>query len=63
LTEDEARHSLEFKDYFIIEPEFHWWTDKNIYKGKRLSDGFRYTSDKNDQWLTKEELRTMIKTQ
>ena len=31
VTEDDARHTLEFDDYFIIEPEFHWWSPKNIY--------------------------------
>lgn len=63
LTEDEARHSLEFRDYFMIEPEFHWWTDKSPKGGKKLQDGFRYTSDKNTEWLTVEQLNEIIKKQ
>lgn len=60
LTEEESRHALEFKDFFLIEPEFPWW-GKLIHKGaKRLKDGFRYTSDTNDWWLTKEEIKRML---
>lgn len=57
LTEDEARHSLEFKDLFIIIPEHYWWQPKNWKGGKALPEGFRYTSDKNRNWLTLKELR------
>jgi UDP-N-acetylglucosamine 4,6-dehydratase/5-epimerase len=60
LTEDEARHSLEFDNYYIIEPEYYWWSAKDSMKaGKKLPDGFRYTSDKNDRWLKLDELRKM----
>ncbi|MBN1824466.1 MAG: UDP-N-acetylglucosamine 4,6-dehydratase (inverting) [Endomicrobiales bacterium] len=61
LTEDEARHSVAFKDHFVIEPEYHWWTSKIYIEkgGEKLTDNFRYTSDKNDKWLTIEELKKM----
>lgn len=34
---------------------------RRLYKGdgKQLADGFRYTSDNNDAWLTPENLRKM----
>lgn len=60
LTEDEARHSLEFDKFFVIEPEHCWWKIKNWEGGKTLPDGFRYTSDKNDNWLTIPQLQGMI---
>lgn len=59
LTEDEARHSLDFGDVFIVEPEQHWWNFDNWKGGKRLPDGFRYASDNNTQWLKDEELIAM----
>ena len=61
ITEDESRHAKEFKDFFIIEPEFHWWCDDNFKDGKALKDGFRYGSDNNPQWLTKEEMQKSLK--
>lgn len=59
ITEDEARHAKEFSDYFIIEPEFAFWDKENHIDGKCLPEGYRYSSDINDKWLTKEELKRM----
>ncbi|KKG07359.1 UDP-N-acetylglucosamine 4,6-dehydratase (inverting) [Methanosarcina sp. 2.H.A.1B.4] len=59
ITEDEARHAKEFSDYFIIEPEFAFWDKENHMDGKSLPQGYRYSSDINDKWLTKEELKRM----
>lgn len=61
LTEDEAKHSREFNDSFVIEPEHPFWDKQNIMGGKPLPEGFRYTSDNNDKWLSKEELMKIIK--
>lgn len=60
ITEDEARHALEFDDKFIVEPEFPWWDFENWKGGKRLSDGFRYTSDNNPVWMQDGELRKVV---
>ncbi|MEG3054730.1 MAG: UDP-N-acetylglucosamine 4,6-dehydratase (inverting) [Methanoculleus sp.] len=42
LTEDEARHSKDMGDYFIIEPELRFWQKNNGHEGKSLPEGFRY---------------------
>lgn len=60
ITEDESRHAKEFPDYFVIEPEFPFWKKEKSTLGKILPDGFRYSSDINDEWLSKEELKKMI---
>jgi len=59
LTEDESRHSLEFDNFFVIEPEHPWWKVDLWSDGKKLPDGFRYTSDKNINWLSIEELKKL----
>lgn len=59
LTEDEARHSLEFNDKFIVEPEHPWWDCEHWKGAKRLPDDFRYSSDNNTQWLKDSELYSM----
>lgn len=61
LTEDEARHSKEFDDSYVIEPDHPFWNVKNLEGGKTLPEGFRYTSNNNEKWLTKEELTKIIK--
>jgi UDP-N-acetylglucosamine 4,6-dehydratase (inverting) len=60
LTEDESRHSLEFKDYFIILPEDPKWDYKPPKGGKKLPDGFRYESGTNKWWISEKELLEMI---
>lgn len=62
ITEDDARHTLEFNDYFIIEPEFQWWSAKTHISngGKPVKEGFAYASNLNDKWLTVEELVRMV---
>ena len=61
LTDDEARHTKEFNDFFVIEPEHPFWTEKHLEDGKKLPEDFRYASDDNDEWITKEELKKIIK--
>lgn len=60
LTEEEARHSRDMGDYFVIEPEHPFWNPKDLDGGTPLPEGFKYTSDTNDWWLTKDELRAML---
>ena len=60
LTEDEARHTKEFDNYFVIEPEHPFWEKDNFRDGKSLPEGFRYTSDGNDKWLTEDEIEKIV---
>jgi UDP-N-acetylglucosamine 4,6-dehydratase (inverting) len=60
LTEEEARNAKEFENYFIIEPEHAFWNKDYFKEGKSLPSGFKYSSDGNNQWLTKEELKIML---
>ena len=59
IMEDDARHTKEFDTYYVIQPEFSWWSEKYVENGKSLPDGFKYTSDVNEEWLTVEQLRSL----
>ena len=61
ITEEEARHSREYEDHFVIQPEFPYWTEESYWNvtGNPLPDGFKYAS--NEKWLTKEELQCLLK--
>jgi len=61
LTEEEARHAQEFSDYFVIEPENPLWRGGCLEDGRPLKEGFRYSSDTCNWWLTKEELGEIVK--
>lgn len=60
LSEEEARHAKEFDNYFVIEPEYLFWEKDTLKGGKTLPANFGYTSDNNNWWLTKEELKKML---
>lgn len=60
ISDDEARHTLEFDDMFVIQPLHPWWFSDNFKEGRPLPDGFRYASDSNTQWLTAEDLRALL---
>jgi UDP-N-acetylglucosamine 4,6-dehydratase/5-epimerase len=51
ITEDDARTTLELPDRYIVRPmlydeEVHYHADE-----KSVPDGFKYSSDENDEWL------------
>jgi UDP-N-acetylglucosamine 4,6-dehydratase len=60
ISEDEARHTVELDDMYIIQPLHPWWRTENWAGAKPLPDGFRYTSDTNTRWLSVEELRSLV---
>lgn len=62
ITEDDSRHTLEFDEYYVVEPEFHSWSNERHVNngGKAVKEGFLYASNLNDKWLTIEELRSLI---
>jgi UDP-N-acetylglucosamine 4,6-dehydratase (inverting) len=56
ITSDEARHTLEQDDRFVILPEFHSWSEDEPVGGEPLPSGFTYASDTNEWWLSTAEL-------
>ncbi len=61
ITADEARHSIDAGDVFVVLPEHPWWDGKgsNIV-GRSVPDGFVYASDSNDVWLTPNQLQALL---
>jgi UDP-N-acetylglucosamine 4,6-dehydratase len=62
VSEDEARHTVELEDMYVIEPTGvlwfgHGWRDR----GKPLPEGFVYASNTNEQWLMVETIKEFIR--
>ncbi|MBI5200672.1 MAG: UDP-N-acetylglucosamine 4,6-dehydratase (inverting) [Elusimicrobia bacterium] len=65
VPDDEARNTIEYSDRYVILPSAHDWSEDGEYAAlrrgaKQCPDGFRYSSDKNERWLTEKELRGMV---
>jgi UDP-N-acetylglucosamine 4,6-dehydratase len=61
LTEDEARRTVEYDDLFVVHPAVSMGSNsgQRFRAGKRVPEGFEYSSDRNENWLTIDELRQM----
>jgi len=47
---------------YVVQPaEAYWFGRDWESKGKPIDDEFRYVSNKNDDWLTVEQIREIIK--
>ena len=61
ISEEDVRHTLEFDEYFIIQPDVSWWdVRKNTIGGIPLTRLTSYTSGTNTDWLTVEQMKELI---
>lgn len=64
ITSSDSFYTYDLGDYFAILPSQHMW-DLDAYidhfNAKKVELGFRYNSGENDDWVTVEEIRQLIK--
>lgn len=62
IGEEDAFFTYDYPEYYKILPAIHSWNlDGNRIKdGRRVPEGFSYTSDNNPEWMSPEALRTWI---
>ncbi len=62
ISVEDCRQSLEFGDHYVVLPQVvvSQWQVYPHDMGKKLPEGFCYSSDTNDQWLSVEELRQIL---
>lgn len=62
IHEDEARSAVELDDMFVVQPTAALWFGREWQeKGRKLAEGFRYTSETNPEWLTIEQIQKIVK--
>ncbi len=64
---DDSHRTIEFNDHFVIEPTIKFTDTELDYRtnplgesGKRVEEGFEYSSEKNDWWLGNDEMLKLI---
>ena len=60
ITEDDARTTTELADRFVIFPAMYQHGRAAIEAGSRLPEGFVYASNTNTDWLTHDQLTTIL---
>lgn len=56
-------YTYEYDKHFIVYPQMVWSESRRaVPTGKKVSEGFYYSSDSNSEWLSVEEIRELLKT-
>ena len=63
ITTEDSLKTYEYDRHYIVYPHYTWWEeDRIIPGGRKVEQGFSYSSDNNTEWLSVEELRELLKT-
>ena len=62
VTEDDSRTTVDLGDRYAIRPAFPFWeaAQQGVKPANLVADGFRYSSDSNDDWLDEKALKAML---
>ena len=61
---EDAPHTFEYDDHYKILPAIHGWSNdpSRIGTGTRVPEGFIYSSERNTEWMSVDQLRAWIDT-
>jgi UDP-N-acetylglucosamine 4,6-dehydratase len=61
ITRDDARRTLEFDKFYVLQPEFQFWHRRsNWKKGTPVADDFEYSSGDNPWRLSVDEMKAIV---
>jgi UDP-N-acetylglucosamine 4,6-dehydratase (inverting) len=62
IGEEDSYYTYEYADYFKILPVINNWSNSSerIKDGTKVVQGFSYTSDKNSEWMTTEDVQRWV---
>ena len=62
IGEEDAYHTYEYPEHFKILPAINNWSasPERIKDGRRVPEGFSYTSDNNTEWMSVETLQAWV---
>lgn len=62
ITKEDAASAYEYEKHYIIYPQYYWWSRESLIPGgKKVQDGFEYSSGTNTQWLSIEDIQKRLK--
>ena len=62
IGEEDASYTYEYEDYYKILPQINNW-DKDVNRiknGKRVPEGFTYSSDNNSNWMSEDDFKRWL---
>ena len=62
VTTEDSMTTYEYDKHFIVYPQMTWNNRQQPdLSGKKVEDGFSYSSDNNTEWLSVEDIRRLLK--
>ncbi len=62
ITVEDSMTTYEYDKHYIVYPQMVWSESrKAVPTGKKVEEGFSYSSDNNTVWLTVEEIKELLK--
>lgn len=60
VTKEDSMTTYEYEKHYIIYPHFEWWNKELLPGGKKVEQGFEYSSENNTKWLSVEDLQNLL---
>lgn len=61
VTREDSMMTYEYDKHYVIYPHYTWWSEDRIMPGgKKVEQGFEYSSGSNIEWLGVEELKGLL---
>ena len=62
ISTEDSYSTYEYSNYYKILPQINEWAKDTlrIKDGKKVSEGFIYSSDNNSEWMTEKELQNWV---
>lgn len=62
ITVEDSLTTFEYEKHFIVYPQMDWRINlKTKPSGKKVADGFSYSSGNNKEWLSVEQIKELLK--
>jgi UDP-N-acetylglucosamine 4,6-dehydratase/5-epimerase len=63
ISAEESRFTYEYENFYKVLPDLNNWSNEArfIKGGRKVNEGFSYTSDNNSDWMSREELAIWMK--
>ena len=63
VTVEDSLNTYEYDKHFIVYPQMVWSESRRaVPTGKRVPEGFSYSSGNNTEWLSVEQIQELLKT-
>ncbi len=60
ITREDSATTYEYEKNYIIYPHYEWWNRDVLDGGKKVEQGFEYSSGNNTEWLSVDMLKNLV---